>query len=232
MLISEIEPIDKFGCNFLEKNNPDDLINELIELPLREACRIFLKKGIQTVMSSANKNNVLKSGETPKEKADVKGKHLFWPSPTFEDAGRGYTWIMLNFNTLSDENKDWLFSLEERKGNNGENIGEKAIWFVRSSTYDFHKLTKNMACMFTEKEIIENTEIDERLSIFEKKSFVLSYNDAYPSSTVFIRMPVNEQTTVEEVEKYFVKFAESFKTQEQEKEAKTSSVHADREDME
>ena len=37
---------------------------------------------------------------------------------------------MISFESLSDENKDLLFELEKRKGANGENIGEKAIWFV------------------------------------------------------------------------------------------------------
>lgn len=35
----------------------------------------------------------------------------------------------------------------------------------------------------------------------------------YPTQTVFLRMPINEQTTVEEVDSYFVKFAETFKSQ-------------------
>lgn len=42
---------------------------------------------------------------------------------------------------------------------------------------------------------------------------ILSYNNAYPTNTVFLRMPVSEQTTVEEVEDFFVKFAETFKVQ-------------------
>ena len=31
--------------------------------------------------------------------------------------------------------------------------------------------------------------------------------------TVFLRMPINEQTTVEEVEEHFARFAEIFKAQ-------------------
>ena len=63
MLISEVEPIDEIGVVLLNKDNPDEFIDKFVELPLRKACRIFLKKGIETVMSSANKNNLLKPGE-------------------------------------------------------------------------------------------------------------------------------------------------------------------------
>ena len=38
--------------------------------------------------------------------------------------------------------------------------------------------------------------------------------------TVILRMPINEQTTVEEVEEYFVQFAKTFKSQTLEKEIK------------
>lgn len=57
MLIKEIEPINKPGVNLLQQDNTSNIIDELIELPLRKACKIFKQKGIETVMSSANKNN-------------------------------------------------------------------------------------------------------------------------------------------------------------------------------
>ena len=137
--ISEIEPIGSIGINLIDADKAEQKIDNIIELPLRQPCKIFRKKGIETVMSSANKNNLLKQGQNPKEKEDVSGKcqHLFYPEPTFEDAGIGYAWIMINFNTLSDENKDILFKLEEKTGTNGEKIGEKAIWFVKPITVTY-----------------------------------------------------------------------------------------------
>lgn len=33
---------------------------------------------------------------------------------TFKSEGKGYAWIMINFSTLSDENKQILFSLEKK----------------------------------------------------------------------------------------------------------------------
>ena len=48
---------------------------------------------------------------------------------------------------------------------------------------------------------------------------ILAYNWAmYSLQTVILRMPVNEQTTVEEVEQYFTQLAESFKEQVKQKE--------------
>ena len=228
MLIKEIEPINKTTVNLLKSENEIDIIDEIIELPLRKACKIFKSKGIETVMSSANKNNVLEPGEKTIEKEDVYGSiEKMFENHTFLEVGKGYAWIMLNFDTLSDENKDLLFELEERRGRNGEKNGEKLIWFVHPTEmngnvefslrigkydYDFWRTVLN------EAEIPKNIEVDKKLIEFEKRHIVLLY-PWMDSSTeaVFLRMPINEETTVEEVEEYFVKFAECFKSQKREK---------------
>lgn len=225
-LIKDIKRIDRRGCNLLKEDddNAERLIDNIIELPLRSACIIFRKKGIRTLMSSANEINVLKEGEKAIEKEDVygSGQQYMKDRPTYEEAGKGYAWIMLDFDSLSDENKDWLFSLEERKGKNGENIGEKAIWFLhpceimniefqlRAGKIDYEQLKEIMP----EEQIPTNIKVDERLAEFEKRHIILAYHWAmYPWQTVILRMPVNEETTVEEVEDYFSKLAESFKSQ-------------------
>lgn len=121
MLIKEIEPINEPAVNLLEQDSKVDIIDKIIELPLRKACKVFREKGIETVMSSANKNNVLRDGEKRIEKEDVYGSFdKLFENYLFLEAGKGYAWIMLNFNTLSDENKDLLFELEERIGKDGE----------------------------------------------------------------------------------------------------------------
>ena len=226
MLVSEIEPIGDAAVNLLEQQ--EDVIEKIIELPLRKACKIFKQKGIETVMSSANKNNVLKSGEKPIEKEDVYGTiEKMFESHVFFEAGRGYAWIMLNFDTLSDENKDLLFELEKAKDSNGEKIGEKLIWFVHpfemtnniefclrigKYDYDYYKM------FMSEEEIPQNIEVDERLIEFEKRHIVLLYPWTDSSNeAVFLRMPITEQTTVEEVEEYFVNFAKLFKSQTRDK---------------
>lgn len=91
---------------------------------------------------------------------------------------------MLDFNSLSNENKDWLFSLEERKGNNSEPLGEKAIWFVhpceitnveyclKAGTIDYDSLETTLG----EKKIPRGIRVDERIAEFEKRHIVLAYH--------------------------------------------------------
>lgn len=230
MLISEIKPIDKMGTNLLERTDAEEVISEIIELPLRKACLAFRKKGIKTLMSSANKNNVLHQGEEPIEKENLyktkDGDTIISPV-MFDEAGKGYAWIMIDFNSLSDENKDWLFKLEERRDKNNAKIGEKGVWFVQPceiqnleyglkvGKYDYEFLKQTVS----KTDIPQNVRFDKRLAEFHKRHIVLAYNWAmYSLQTVILRMPVNEQTTVEEVEQYFIQLAESFKEQVKQKE--------------
>ena len=129
MFIRDIEPIGDASVDLL--NDSDDIINSIIELPLRSACRVFKEKGIETVMSSANRTNLVGSGEKVIEKEDI-GNNPF-ETHMFYEAGKGYGWIMLNFETLSDENKELLFELEDEKDAGGNLVGQKRIWFVHPS---------------------------------------------------------------------------------------------------
>lgn len=238
MLIKEIEPIEDRGINLLEKDNPDEIIDKIIELPLRKACKILRQKGIETVMSSANQTNLLRKGEKRKEKEDLipnntisieEGWRLSNSDITLKDAGCGYVWIMLNFDTLSDENKDLLFDLEERKDVEDNPIGEKGIWFVhpfvignldykiRSGQINYEEVRDFLDDK--DEAIFAKIEKDERLEKFENKSIILSYDGGkYPTQTVVVRMPISEETTVEEVETYFCQFARSLREQRREKE--------------
>lgn len=216
MLLSDIEPIANSNVNLLN-NDANGIIDEVIELPLREACKIFREKGIETVMSSANKNNLLKVGEKAIEKKDIYGSfEKLFERHTFIEAGKGYAWIMINFDTLSFENKNLLFELEK-------SVGEKLIWFVhpfemsdkveyalRIGKYDYDFIRQ----IFNEEDIPKNIKIDEMLIEFEKRHIVLLYPWTDSSTeAVFLRMPINEQTTVDEVEKYFSTLAQQFKKQ-------------------
>ena len=55
------------------QDDSSNIIDKIVELPLRKPCKIFKQKGIETVMMSANKNNILKPGEQVVEKEDVYG---------------------------------------------------------------------------------------------------------------------------------------------------------------
>ena len=202
--ISEIQPIKEFGRNFIKEKNASEIIDEMVEEPLRKACKELKNKGIETVMSSANKTNLLKKGEKAIEREDVEGQEFFLDMPTYESAGRGYAWIMINFDNLTDENKKILFSLQQAKNSQGNNIGERIIWFVKG---------RNIMDMFNQGKSDETkNNLDEQ---FEKHAFVLKYNvDRYPNKVVFLRMPINDETTVIDVERYFEKLTGQLKQQE------------------
>lgn len=215
MLIKDVAAIGEASINFLDES--DDIIDRMVELPLRKPCKIFREKGIETVMSSANKTNIIGDGEKVIEKEDIVN-NLF-ETHMFYDAGKGYAWIMLNFDTLSKENKDLLFEMESRK----DIDGGKRIWFVHPGemignieyglrigrfSYDYLRM-----CL-PESDIPCGIEVDEDLIEFEKRHVTLMYPWTDSSTqAVFLRMPINDSTTVAEVENYFVEFAEMFYNQ-------------------
>lgn len=221
MLIKEIEPIKDPGSSLIGNEDAMIVIDEIVELPLRKACKIFNSKGIETIMSSANKSNVLQPGEKTIEKEDVYGTfEKLLEHHNFLEIGKGYAWIMLNFDTLSLENKNMLFDLEE----NSEN-GDSIIWFAHPSErydeveyalkigrYNYDYLRQ----VLSEDDIPYGIEVDETLIEFEKRHMSILYPWDITKDAVFIRMPVTEETTVEEVEEYFSKFAQCFKEQNRE----------------
>lgn len=193
MLIKEIKPIGKVGKKLLEKEEADSIIDKIIELPLRKACKIFKNKKIETNMSSSNKKNLVPKGKKRIEKEDLKLDDKFHlVGPNFTDVGKGYAWIMINYDSLSSKNQEKIFELQKE-------LGEKTIWLVYSMYYVKFK---------TKEE--EYTQAKKR---FDEKSFRLIYNNQYPRRAVFVRMPISEETTVEEVENYFCEFANKMEQQ-------------------
>lgn len=190
MLVKEIKPIGKIGKDLLKEKNAYEIIDQIIELPLRKPCKIFKEKNIETIMSSANKKNLQKKGKNRIEKQDINcsdGKiHIF--SPTFLEAGKGYAWIMINYDQLTDSNKEKVFELEGK-------IGEKGVWIVYSSYYHCFKKPE---------------EYNDYKKRFDDKSIQLVYNNKYPRRSVFFRMPIDENTTTDEIEEYFSKIANEF----------------------
>ena len=188
MLIKEIKPIGKVGKSLLKEENADSIIDQIIELPLRKACKIFKAKNIETNMSSANKKNLPKKGTQRIEKEDLNLDDKFhYLKPNFTVAGKGYAWIMLNYDKLSNENKEKIFELQDK-------LTEKRIWLVYS--------------MYFVKYHSEENEYNDYKKRFDEKSFRMVYNNKYPRRAVFIRMPISNETTVEEVEEYFTNIAE------------------------
>ena len=192
MLVNEVKPIGKVGKKLLENKNADEMIEIIIEKPLQKACKACKDKNIETVMSSANRNNIVKKNKkeiTRKDVIELANKNKV---QTFLQAGKGYAWIMLNYNTLSDENRKILFDLEKE-------YGEDSIWFVKSNYVEFLNAIRKP---FKLKKIIEKFD-DKYAEQFKEKQLILMYNNKYPRRSVFIRMPIDKETKIKEVEIYF-----------------------------
>lgn len=192
MLISEVNPIGKIGKNLLENKNAEEVIKTIIEKPMQKACLACKQKNIETSMSSANRKNIAKNRSNRINKKDVEQKLAQNKTQTFLEAGKGYAWLMINYNTLSDENRKILFNIEET-------LGEDAVWFVKSCYVETMNKLRKIFKLKPLVEIFDDTYANE----FKQKQLVLMYNNKYPRRSVFIRMPINETTTVGEVETYF-----------------------------
>ncbi|MBR3002293.1 MAG: hypothetical protein IKF38_01820 [Clostridia bacterium] len=202
MLVKEVKPIGKVGKNLLKKQDSDKIIEAIIEKPLQKACKQFKAKNIETSMSSANKNNIVKKNQTRVNKKDIIEKAKQNKTQTFVRAGKGYAWVMLNYNTLSDENREVLFNLEEE-------LGEDSVWFVKSNYVEFLNTLRKP---FKLEPIVEKFD-DKYAEKFKEKQLILMYNNKYPRRSAFIRMPIDENTKVEEVENYFDEIISKFQNQ-------------------
>lgn len=192
MLVSEVKRIGKVGKNLLENKNADEIIELIIEKPLQKACKQCKEKNIETVMSSANKKNILKENQKRVKRKDYLERAQKHKLQNFLQAGKGYAWLMINYNTLSDENREIIFSLEKE-------LGEDAIWFVKSSYVE----TMNAIRKPLKLKLMEEKFEDKYAKKFQERQLLVMYNNKYPRRNVFIRMPIDEKTKVEEVETYF-----------------------------
>ena len=203
MLVKEVKRCGKIGRNLLKDKSPEEKIELIIEKPLQKACKTCIKKNIETVMSSANYKNILKPYEKRINKKDVleNAKTKFFQS--FIVAGKGYAWIMINYNTLSDENREILFDLENK-------YGEDCVWFVKSCYNEFKNVFRKF---FRLKPLVETFD-DKYAEIFKQKQLLIVYNNRYPRRSVFLRMPIDDTTSVEDVENYYDEILANLKVQE------------------
>ena len=192
MLVSEVKRIGKVGKKLLENKNANEIIEAIIEKPLQKACKDCKEKNIETVMSSANKKNLLKKKQERVKRADYKERENKNILQNFLEAGKGCAWLMINYNTLSDANKEIFFNIEKE-------YGEDTIWFVKSSYIEFLNLFRKPLKL---KEKVETFD-DKYANQFNERQLLMMYNNKYPRRCIFIRMPIDKDTKAEEVEKYF-----------------------------
>lgn len=197
MLIKDVKRIGKVGKNLLKNKDANEIIETIIEKPLQKACKDCKEKNIETVMSSANKNNLVKKNKIRINKKEAIQRANEGKTQTFLTAGRGYAWLMLNYNTLSDENRKILFDMENE-------LGEDSVWFVKSN---YIEVMNKMRKLFRLKPLVETFD-DTYAEKFKEKQLILMYNNRYPRRSVFLRMPIEETTTCEEVEQHFTQIIE------------------------
>ena len=97
----KIKDIRRDKSNYKEIIDESD-IDEIIERPLREAVKDLFRKNIITIMSSANEINV--------QWLDEDGNNMYQTREDFDATkysyGEGFAYIILDYDSLSDKNKD------------------------------------------------------------------------------------------------------------------------------
>jgi len=219
-LISDIKPIIFDG-----DINLDDVstINECIEPPLKNACKQLNEKGIKTIMSSCNSEDVKNRNVKIDSYRVGKGSN----PPFF--LGNGYAWIIIDWESLSDENKS-IF-VDYNSGKKQIPLSEReADILEHNCSLDSPKIpiSWQMVRFF---EVIDGNKFFENRSNFGKleqksefdayfdlnKNGLLSYcslnNISSDYRVVVLRYPIDELTTLGDVEKFFVNFIQQLSNQ-------------------
>ena len=182
----------------------DETIQKLcIEKPVRNACKYLTSNGINTIMSSANKYNVESKDEPVDENKLYIGKNDRWV------IGNGYAWIMLEWNALSRANKQYFI---EAVKNNDDSVKLYEYIDVSKETaleydYDHSKMIEGLNIIYQSGD----KDYDDNKVILFGNNSLNNYDLNVEHSrfkTVVLRYPVNENTTVKEVEDYFMKLGE------------------------
>lgn len=222
----KILEVDRINGDSVQITSADDL-DKIVELPLLESCKIFYNLGVRTVMSSCNREDVLNKDKPRKKNITFKDNiRRDW------SFSNGYAWILLDFGQMSSENQEYLLSLCDE---NNFSLIEKLPENARKAFLDLCKLNDVNP---TNKELIELVTIPEIhgyvspkvAEMYEKtdntnprpndpiytefygKKHTL-FITPYVKSGVLLRYPLNDETTVEEVNNYFVELANTFSNQ-------------------
>lgn len=203
----------------------DEIMQELcLEKPIRKACLDLNKNGIETLMSSANGNDILNKDISVDESKIYIGKNDPW------SIGNGYAWIMLDWDRLSDDNKKYLISIKNgdldldlntdeinNLKHNAELNGKKAFQDQLIKLYEYVDVSREFAELFD----FDSNSVVANMQLFElpqddyydlNKVFLMGHNSLNNHimqnkgncfRTVVIRYPMNEKTTVADVEKFY-----------------------------
>lgn len=211
MKVTDIERINIEENQVLNSNN----IQDFIEQPLIESIEMFNEKGIKTLMSSCNKHNVKWINDEGKNiftedlRSDLRYKDIY-------SFGYGFAYIMLDFDSLDDDNKKTMEKLYiklndgiEDKPQTQSYSSNKVIIYgavptakiVGDHEYDANGFRKRPGMYFSFETIKED-------ALTTDDNFFLNNYNVVPTSTqtprvVIIRYPVNEDTKTTDVTTYF-----------------------------
>jgi len=209
LLVRDVNPINFDG----EMDISDELsLYMCIESPVRNACMLLNEMGITTLMSSANKTDV----ESRSQKIDRyenlgSGEHF--------NLGNGYAWIMIDWESLSEENKQRIIML-----NNGSITIELSETEKQNLSYNCSINNKEPS----QKELVKLVEVFDYRVYWRNRSRIGklstdSEEDAYFQAnregygcinslcnhgedyrTVVLRCPLDENTTVSQASNFFM----------------------------
>lgn len=176
--VIDVEPIWVDSVTIL---NISDL-EKIVELPLLEPCKELFKKNIRTIASSCNKFNALgldKYGYNERIGEYIKSNF---------GMGEHYAWIMIDYDSLCEDNKKVLESIYE--SNN-----ELVLYSIDDSFLLFGT--------------------DDR---FRRKcnKGVLNSHPHYGFRAITLRYPLEESTTSKEVQDYYLKIINKLRKEEKE----------------
>ena len=204
----DVEPNGADGSKDL--NISEDLYDLFIEYPVRKACHDLNDLGFKTIMSSANKNDAMSAGEPDK----VNKVGIIGPNEHFS-IGNGYTWIMIDFESISEENKRIIEALR-----NGEipielNDDAKSRLEKNCMVNDIppsqNELVKYYRCITSDQRgfFFESMYTNRKLPDYFKDNCTtlrnknsLSFHGGDFGSVVF-KYPIDENTKSSEVIEYY-----------------------------
>lgn len=230
VLVKDIHPIDEDSKQI---SSMEDL-SSICELPVLEACKVFFNLGIQTIMSSGNKNNVLRANNPRPiySSENVPDKNDF-------SYGYGYAWIMLDYDSLNPHNREVVNSLCNNESCDiidGLNDSAKETFFHRCKVDEVLPTDKQLIqlciipgrncrlCPGTRRypldritlqkyafeSLLTNPKPQDQTYIDFFAKAELLFTTPYKERVVILRYPVGEKTTVNEVSDYFVQLASKF----------------------
>lgn len=205
ILVKNIEPIRFDG----EIDIDDEMaLYMCIESPVRNACMSLNEMGITTLMSSANKIDV----ESRNQKID------YYQSTEHFNIGNGYAWIMIDWETLSQDNKQKLIMLnngtipielsDKEKANLVHNCEINKCTVSQKELVSFLQIISarlfsrgDRSLLKLEANFDEEKYYEQNRRCYVCNNSLCNHGDNY--RTVVIRYPLDESTTISQVDNYF-----------------------------